>query len=740
MIKIKFIKDTEKFKKGEFAEASKKSAESAVNNGYAEYIEEKETKKDKIFNDFDEAKEFLDSQDKNILILKFENNNETKRLIFFKEKTSVKELNEFQEKNKDLMTQDIYSHLEKNPKNKKRTELLLDGNGRSISDLSRDVSNILQDKNVLFYRPNSQQIVEVGKIKLHNTKKDFYTGFRNIKDKRLITLIEKYAEVGYWRKTRQGEIFEVKSLSPNKSDIILCSEILEQALPQIERIFSIPIPIMYDGKLSFAKKGFDARFSSWTPYDSPKIENEKMDIKEAKEIIDNLFSEFCFLSEQDKANAIAGLLTPFLRGLYEDFNTRTPIFFYLGNRERVGKDYCAGITGLVYDGQCIDENPISSGDRSSNNNEELRKKITSALISGRKRLHFANNKGYINNAILEQVSTSKIYSDRLLGRNEIVNLPNEIDFSLSGNVGVTYTPDFANRCRFVNLFLDIEDANSREFKNPLLHEWVIKNRGLILSAMFSLVRNWIDKGMKKGSVPFASFPNWASVCGGIMESAGYSNPCMIDKNNISLAGDSETSDMKELFEICFEHYPNKAIKKKDIINLIQEENLFPYLDFEKRNDQTNFALKLRKFIGRVLSGIKLTIADINVRTARQDYLFKKDILIGGNVGNVGNISPMSDYSDNFYNIRGKTLTKVTKVTTKIPNLLCQDKKDMTKKNYISNNPEKISKAKKEEIQELFKDYGQIDFQDYEISEADKRANKEMEEMEKIDGGKSYPSL
>ena len=40
MIKIKFIKDTEKFKVGDVAEASKKSAKSAVSQGYAEYVGE----------------------------------------------------------------------------------------------------------------------------------------------------------------------------------------------------------------------------------------------------------------------------------------------------------------------------------------------------------------------------------------------------------------------------------------------------------------------------------------------------------------------------------------------------------------------------------------------------------------------------------------------------------------------------------------------------------------------------
>ena len=37
-IKIKFIKDTEKAKKGEVGFASKKSAESYVSNGFAKYV------------------------------------------------------------------------------------------------------------------------------------------------------------------------------------------------------------------------------------------------------------------------------------------------------------------------------------------------------------------------------------------------------------------------------------------------------------------------------------------------------------------------------------------------------------------------------------------------------------------------------------------------------------------------------------------------------------------------------
>jgi len=564
-----------------------------------------------------------------------------------------------------------------------KKQLYLDGSyNRNISNVCVDISKELENKNVLFYRPNSQQIVEIGSIKLKTNDEIMYTGFRVIKDKRFITLLEKYITFGEDIETKQGNYFSIRSLSPNKSSIILESQILEESLPQIERIFQVPLPIIYNGKITFAKKGFDERFSSWRPFDSPEIDDLNMPLEKSREVINKVFSEFCFKSDQDKTNAIAALITPFFRGIYDTFNTRTPLYFYLGNRERVGKDYCAGITGILYDGQAIEDNPISSGDQKGNNNEELRKKITSTMISGRRSMHFANNKGYINNAILEQASTSSYWSDRLLGRNDLITLPNEIDYSLSGNIGVTYTPDFANRSRFINLFLDVEDANARRFNNPLLHKWIKDNRGLILSALYSLVRNWFDNGKKKGSIPFASFPNWAEVCGGIMESGGYDSPCKLDKEALSLAGDSETADMKQLFEICYNANTFQKLGKKDIQKLIEDEEIFSYYDFDKRTDQTNFGLKLRKYIGRVLSDIRMTIDDINKRPARQKYIFKKEdnfkkidenggknknngktFEIGGQVGNVGNVIPTVKLLGGVNSIGVAKDTKVTKLAT-----------------------------------------------------------------------------
>lgn len=509
-----------------------------------------------------------------------------------------------------------------------RPEIFLPCLGRLISRFAEELATVLSDKNTLFFRPELNKIIEIGKVKDSKAQKEEYTGFLVMEPNRFITFTEQYAATGLMVEQEDEELeFSEKSMGSNIASIVLASSILQEALPPIHRIFTAPLPIIFEGKLTFPKKGYDERFCSWMPFNSPEITKPEMSLTEAKEILFNLLKEFCFQTEQDYANALAALLTPFLRGLFSSFTTRTPVFFYLANRERAGKDYLAGITGIIYEGQNLEESPISSG---GNNNyrdttEELRKKIFSAMINGRKRMHFSNNKGYINNAVFEAVSTAEKWSDRILGRNEMLVFNNELDFSLSGNVGVSFTPDFANRCRFVRLFLDIENANERTFENPALQEYAKENRGLILSALYSLVSNWIDLGKPSGSLKFASFHQWAKICGGIMEAASLGNPCVIDKETMALGGDSETNEMKGLFELCYLHYPEIWISKGKIKDTLinTESELFSYFDFTKKADQTKFGSHLNKFVGRIMSEISLIVKDKCVRSTRQEFKFTK---------------------------------------------------------------------------------------------------------------------
>ncbi len=262
----------------------------------------------------------------------------------------------------------------------------LPGNGVLISEFADKLAPVFKNKNLLFYREDLSSIVEI-----KNNE------FKEVKSIRFITLMEKYFTPWIKRFKKIGGSFEVyHSISQITASAILASPNFEDGILKIERIFPVQIPIIYEGKLTFPKKGYDERFNSWTLPNSPEIKTD-MPLEEAKQILYEIYNEFCFQSKQDYTNAIAGLLTPNLRGLFSNFNVRTPLKGYLANRERAGKDFCAGINGIVYEGKYVEETPISTGEfNSSGTNDELRKKLMSAFIQGRRCLHFANNKGKLN--------------------------------------------------------------------------------------------------------------------------------------------------------------------------------------------------------------------------------------------------------------------------------------------------------------------------------------------------------
>jgi len=495
-----------------------------------------------------------------------------------------------------------------------KEKIALPKGGRLISDFIADVIKIFETKarNRLFYRHDIKSIVKISKIKYENIN---FIGFETLEPNSFITILEEYAVPGYWNwnnKTNQMDFVE-KSLSNQIAKIVLESEEFKSSLLQINKIFYVPVPMVHNNCLTFPKKGYDIRFKSWTLNNSPEI--KEMTLEEAKKILDDIFKEFCFKDEQDKSNAIAGLLTPFLRGLYIENGTRTPIFFYIGNRERVGKDYCAANTGIVYEGFALEEPPIKDDD-------ELRKKILSVFINGRKRFHSSNNKGFLNSSILESVSTAKVWSDRLLGKNENLVFNNDLELSLSGNVGISYTPDLANRSIFVRLFLDIEDANTRKFENPNLHGFVYKNRARILSALYTLIADWYKKGCPAGSIAFASYPEWAEICGGIMENANYANPCKrID--NVLYEGDSETTEMKIFFDLCYGEFGERVVKIEDLRNLAEMNEIFTYIDFNEMKGKKVFGMKIGKYMGRILNDIRLVEINEKQQGAKKEVKFVK---------------------------------------------------------------------------------------------------------------------
>jgi hypothetical protein len=105
------------------------------------------------------------------------------------------------------------------------------------------------------------------------------------------------------------------------------------------------------------------------------------------------------------------------------------------------------------------------------------------------------------------------------GKSDLL-LPNEMEYSLSAQVGLKYREDFERRMRQIELAFPEEDANKRKFESARLHEEILERRSESLSAVAALYRNWAERGFPKGPTTFTSYLEWAEVVGGVMVAAG----------------------------------------------------------------------------------------------------------------------------------------------------------------------------------------------------------------------------
>lgn len=565
-----------------------------------------------------------------------------------------------------LLDEAIAKKKEKEEQTKLITEISLGDNNQLNSNIAKEISDVLKEskQTEVFYAPDEKIFVEITEYYDKMEERNI-VGLTEVNAIRLINFLE--TKMTFYILTKNGDGYKkvYKSMSENKAKLLMRNDEFKNAFPFLLRFLTYPLlKLDKNKKLILISKGYNPDYQTFIVNDAPSV--SFIDVKESKELLIDLISDFCFTTEVDRMMALAYIITPACRGLYSSITARTPAFMIKANRERAGKDYLAGVQGILYEGKNINDNPICTGSDSKQDNDELRKKLTSALLKKRRRIHSNNNKGRIDNAILEQFLTSEKWTDRILGRDSECELNNEVDFSLSANIGITYSPDFWNRCRTINLFYADEDANARKFKRPNLHQYVYENRGKILSAIFSLIKDWVDSDMPidKDCI-FSSFPEWARVVGNIMIHHGFGNPCQTLQDD-SIGGDMETAGFKTLFEIL--HYTqitnlnySNGFTSSEIMNIIESRQnegdmLFSGWDFNERKMRTSFGRKIEKYVNRVFSGIVMRIKDpTQNRASRIKYTFTK---IENNIEKSESFIKQDDDKNNQKNEESKKCLKV----------------------------------------------------------------------------------
>lgn len=255
------------------------------------------------------------------------------------------------------------------------------------------------------------------------------------------------------------------------------------------------------------------------------------DVTKALNLIREIFVDFPFSSEPDRANTIAALFTAVLRP-----SISGPVPLWLVSKPQAGSG--AGLLqqtiGLIALGT---EPPVRTLPQKD---EETRKEIFTTIRSAKPLQIYDNIEGRLKSPELAAALTATVMGARNLGVLEDLAYPVRCFWMANGN-NVQLGGDLARRTFKTQIDPQVAMPWQRTgFTHENLGSWVMTNRGKILAAIYTIARSWIRAGkpLPKNVPPIGSFEAWRDVIGGIVEHAGIEG-FMANANDLYLEGDSD---------------------------------------------------------------------------------------------------------------------------------------------------------------------------------------------------------
>jgi hypothetical protein len=287
-------------------------------------------------------------------------------------------------------------------------------------------------------------------------------------------------------KERDGEFVRVEADAPAWLGKRLNAKKGERGLPELHGIITAPT-LRPDGSL-LDKPGFDAATGLvLQPGTWPKAPDapSQAEIKAAWETLWLPYSEFPYVSDDDRAVAVAAILTAIVRRTLP----LAPAFSFDAPTPSSGKtllatciaELCGGEPALVSEAE----------------EEEIRKRLLSVLIDGAPSLLLDNVKGSFKSSALEAFLTARRYSDRVLGASRMAKLPTNILMVISGN---NFLPagDLWRRIMTCRIDPRTEEAHRRTFKRDA-PKHVRAHRHELVVAGLTLLRGFIDAGSPRAT-------------------------------------------------------------------------------------------------------------------------------------------------------------------------------------------------------------------------------------------------
>lgn len=318
-------------------------------------------------------------------------------------------------------------------------------------------------------------------------------------------------------------------------------------------------------------------------------------------ILDDLLGDFPFKDGASRANAVALVILPFARPLID---APTPLHIATAPTPGTGKTLLARVTAMPFnpDGPAV----MTAGQ----DEDEWRKRITALLSGGTSHLLIDNVKTALVSGTLAAVLSTPHWTDRILGKNQTITLPNRAIWMVTGN-NLAVDTEMARRSVWIHLDSNAERPWTRNgFKHAPLQEWALEHRGDLVTAALILIRHWFNIGCPPGRQTIGGFEAYARIMGGILAAAGIDG-FMGNAAELYEQSDPEAALWAAFVGEWWNQFQDKPVGVRE---------LFPLADSEPSDDATGLGLldtmltghnsrARRNRLGRILAEKKDTVVD-----------------------------------------------------------------------------------------------------------------------------------